>query len=590
MDNEKPRKDASETGMDGLHVKVTRRSFIAGVGLVGASLLLGGCSGTSGGSAGSASSASSASSAASAPSASGAASQASPMLAIIHTNDTHGHDVETAAEGDTKGNFSMAAVAALKADWEAKGYEVILIDAGDATQGTPLVDSTQGTPAIAFMNSCGYQLMTVGNHEFDWGADALARNEEQANFPFISANVLRKDTGELRFTPNKVIELTDGTKVGFFGLTAPDTSTSTNPKNVTDLTFLADKDLYACAQEQVSTLREQGCDLVVCVGHLGNKTSARGNGSRVLLENVTGIDLFIDGHDHDEVNEEVNGTPLVETGCYLHNIGVVAIDKGAPVETPVAYGSYDGKDAATQAIIDEEDARVKEQMAVVLAHTSFALDGERRHIRATETNLGDLIADAYKWTASQELGHDVDAGLMNGGGIRTSLETGDITLGEVKTVLPFSNDIVVFEVTGAQLLEAFEAACQAVGAEKGIGAFPQVSGIAFTVDASVAYQEGPVYPDTTVISPAAPGSRVTITDVGGRGFDANATYTIATIEFLASGGDTYYAFKTASEASKPTAFGFDYEAVVSYLTVACNHEVPDQYAAAQGRITIVGTS
>lgn len=568
-------------GSADLRVKVTRRSFIAGVGLVGASLVLGGCSGTSGGSSGSASSAS-----ASASSASASASQASPMLAIIHTNDTHGHDVETPAEGDTKGNFSMAAVAALKADWEAKGYEVILVDAGDATQGTPLVDSTQGTPAIAFMNSCGYQMMTVGNHEFDWGTEALARNEEQANFPFISANVLRKDTGELRFTPNKVIELADGTKVGFFGLTAPDTSTSTNPKNVTDLTFLAEKDLYACAQEQVDTLRKQGCDLVVCLGHLGNKTSARGSGSRVLLENVTGIDLFIDGHDHDEVNEEVNGTPLVETGCYLHNIGVVAIDKGAPVETPVAYGSYDGKDSATQAIIDDEDARVKEQMGVVLAHTSFALDGERQHIRTSETNLGDLIADAYKWTASQELGHDVDAGLMNGGGIRTSLETGDITLGEVKTVLPFSNDLVVLEVTGTQLLEAFEAACQAVGAEKGIGAFPQVSDIAFTVDASVAYQEGPVYPDTTVVSPAAPGTRVTITDVGGRGFDANATYTIATISFLASGGDTYYAFKAASDAKTPTAFGFDYEAIVSYLTVACNHEVPDQYATPQGRITI----
>lgn len=584
MKNREYHEGTSELEADGLRVKVTRRSFIVGVGLVGASLVLGGCSGASGGNAGSASGDSNAGNASS------ATSQASPMLAIIHTNDTHGHDVETAAEGDTKGNFSMAAVAALKADWKAKGYEVILLDAGDATQGTPLVDTSNGAPAIAFMNSCGYELMTVGNHEFDWGADALAENEKQANFPFISANVLRKDTGELRFAPNKVIELADGTKVGFFGLTAPDTSTSTNPKNVADLTFLADKDLYACAQEQVDTLRKQGCDLIVCVGHLGNKSAARGNGSRALLENVTGIDLFIDGHDHDEVKEEVNGTLLVETGCYLHNIGVVAIDKGAPVETPIAYGGYDGKDAATQAIIDDEDTRVKEQMAVVLAHTPIALDGERGHVRASETNLGDLMADAYKWTASQELGRDVDAGLMNGGGIRASFEAGDITLGEVKTVLPFSNDLVVIEVTGAQLLEAFEAACQAVGAEKGIGAFPQVSGITFSVDASVPYQEGPTYPDTTIVSPAAPGTRVTIVDVGGRGFDANTTYAIATISFLASGGDTYYAFKTASDAKTPTAFGFDYEAIVSYLTVACNHEVPDQYAAAQGRITINGTS
>ncbi|MBR3317171.1 MAG: metallophosphatase [Atopobiaceae bacterium] len=212
----------------------------------------------------------------------------------------------------------MAAVAALKTDWEAKGYEVILVDAGDATQGMSLVDSTSGEPAITFMNSCGYDLMTVGNHEFDWGLDALAKKRDQAKFPLLSANVVYKDTKELVFEPNKVVELSDGTKVGFFGVTTPSTLTSTNPKNVKDVIFLKDEELYECARKQVSELRDQGCQLVVCVGHLGNQeVGTSGGTSRQVLENVEGIDLFIDGHDHQVVEEEVKGTLLVETGCYL---------------------------------------------------------------------------------------------------------------------------------------------------------------------------------------------------------------------------------------------------------------------------------
>ncbi len=557
---------------------ITRRNFLKGVGLLSASAALVACAPTQQSGARNPSSAA----------ASSSVSAASPLLAIIHTNDTHGHDVAVEGTKDSKGNFSMAAAAALKAEWQQKGYDVLLVDAGDATQGTPLVDTVKGASAITFMNACGYELMTVGNHEFDWGPDALAANEKAANFPFLSANVIDKQTGKLRFAANKVVELSDGTKVGFFGLTAPDTLTTSEPKNLVGLDFLAKEDLYQCAQQQVEELRGQGCDIVVCVGHIGNK-QVNGSTSRELLEHVTGIDLFIDGHDHNEVNEEVKGTPLVETGCYLHNIGVVVIDKGAPVYQPVAAGSYEGIDSSVQAIIDEQDMRVKTEMAVVLGSTPFALNGERDPgVRTQETNLGDFYADALRWTASQELGREVDAALVNGGGIRASMPAGDISLGSIKTVLPFSNDLVVVNVTGAQLLEAIEAACQAVGKPRAIGAFPQVSNIAFTVDASVAYEEGPTYPDSTYSSPAKPGARVKVTDVGGRGFDVNATYSLATISFLCDGGDTYYAIKQAADAETPVMFGFDYEAFTSYLVTVCDHTVPERYANPQGRITITG--
>ena len=550
--------------------KVTRRYFLKGLGLLSASAALAACA-----------------TPAEEPAEDVAA--AAPMFVVIHTNDTHGHDVEVETTEDADGNFSMAAVAALKADWEAQGYDVLLVDAGDATQGMPLVDTKHGSTAIAFMNSCGYDLMTVGNHEYDWGPDNLALIEEQADFPLLSANILLKDSGELRFKAHEVFELTDGTKVGVFGLTTPATLTTTNPHNVADFTFLQGDELISCAQAQVDELRGEGCDIVICVGHLGNGEAISGASSREMLERVEGIDLFIDGHDHQEVEEEVAGTLLVETGCFLHNIGVVVVDNGVPGNEPLAYGSYDGIDAATQAIIDEANTEMEAELGVVLGETAFRLNGEREPgVRTQETNLGDFFADALKWTAEQELGAEVDAALVNGGGIRMSVEAGDISLKTIKSVLPFSNDLVVLTLTGAQLLEAIEAATQALGQGEAIGAFPQVAGITYTVDASVPYEAGPLYPESTYASPAAPGTRVRIDDVGGRGFSPDDTYVLATVNFLCAGGDTYYVFKEAADVEQPTVFGYDYEAFASYLTVACNHVVPEEYAEPQGRITVLG--
>lgn len=556
------------------NVQVTRRSFLRGVGLLSASAALAACSPA-------------APSAGSTTSPDALTAAATPLLAIIHTNDTHGHDVAVEGTQDVAGNFSMAAVPALKADWEKKGYDVIVLDAGDATQGMPLVDTNKGASAIAFMNACGYDAMAVGNHEFDWGIDKFEENRKAARFPFLSANTVDKATGEAVIDAHATFELSDGTKLGVFGLTTPETVASTSPKNVASLTFLSGEDLYACAQEQVDQLRGEGCDLVVCLAHLGNDSNS-GSNSRDVLGHVSGIDLLIDGHDHEEVQDEVAGTPLVESGCYLHNIGVVVIDEGAPSTELVAAGTYDGIDGSAQAILDEENDRTNKEQAVVLGATPFLLDGNRDPgVRTQETNLGDFCADAYRWMATQELGQEVDAAVLNGGSLRTSIEAGDITLGAIKTVLPFANELAVIKVTGAQLLEAFEASYQSVG-EKALGGFSQVSNITLTIDASVPFEEGPTYPDSTYATPANPGARVTIHEIGGQAFDVNRTYTIAATSFMCQGGDTYYAFREAYEAETPVIIGFDYEALSSYLMVGCDHEVPAEYAEPQGRITITG--
>lgn len=559
-----------------MNIFITRRNFIKGVGLLTASAALAAC-GCQSNTAANASSSSASST-----------TGASPLLAIIHTNDSHGHDVEVKGTDKTQGNFSMAAVAQLKADWEAKGYDVLLVDAGDATQGMPLVDQSKGEAAITFMNACGYQAMAVGNHEFDHGDDVIRKYEEEANFPLLSANVLVKETGEQRFASSTTFDLSDGTKVGFFGLTTPSTETSALPSFTEQFTFLQSDELYACAQKQVDELRARGCDIVVCLGHLGNATACEPNTSRSVLANVKGIDLFIDGHDHELVSEDVDGTPLVETGCYLSNIGLMVIDSGAPVNQSVAYGSYDGIDPSVQSVIDQIDQQVQSELKVVLGHTSYHLDGEKNTARTQETNLGDFCCDSLLWDAEQSLGTPVDCCIVNGGSLRSSIEEGDISLASIKSVLSFSNQIQVGKVTGAQLLEVLEAGCQNIGLENSIGAFPQVGGIEYTIDASVPYEKGENYPDSTFASPAKPGSRVTINSVGGRSWNAEDAYTIASYDFIFLGGDTYYVLKQAAETETPTTCDFDYEAFAGYLTVACDHEVPDRYENPQGRITIVG--
>lgn len=509
-------------------------------------------------------------------------------LAIIHTNDTHGYDKAAAATSATSsdGVLGMAAVAQLKSDYEAKGYQVILVDAGDATQDNNLVNLSKGATAIQFMNACGYDAMALGNHEFDWGADNLEALMPQAGFPMLAANIIVDATGQPYTQANTIITLADGGKVGVFGLDTPETKVSANPKYTEGLTFLEGNDLYACAQQQVDYLKSQGCSVVVCLGHLGEDEGLAGNRAVDIADHTSGIDVIIDGHDHKVENATENGVLIAETGSHLQNIGVVTYENGTFAEQLASYGSYTGQDAGVAAIVDTAAADVDAQMSQVVATSTVALDGVREDVRTKETNLGDLVTDSILWQAkqAQAADSDVDAAIINGGGIRASVPVGDITLNTVKSVQPYDNQLYVFKVTGAQLLEALEAACCAT--PDALGGFPQVSGITFTVDTSVAYAPGSQYPDSSYYAPANPGSRVTITDVGGKGFSLDQTYTLASIEFICYGGDTYYSFAEASSTTAQSIGYMDYEAFENYLVSEMGGTVGAAYAQPQGRITI----
>jgi 2',3'-cyclic-nucleotide 2'-phosphodiesterase (5'-nucleotidase family) len=459
---------------------------------------------------------------------------------------------------------------------------VLLLDAGDASQGTPLVNLSYGKVAFEFMNAAGYDAMAPGNHEFDWGYENLAGNAKIAQFPILAANITLKATGELAFGDRTVFTVPNGLKVGVFGLNTPETRTKAHPDKVKEIAFASEAELYTVAQAQVDALKAEGADLVVALGHLGVDAESEPNRSIDIIANTKGIDLFIDGHSHTIMDggEQIGDTLLVSTGEYGQRLGVVVYD-GATLKA----GLYTTADPEVTSVVQNVADEVAAELSAVFATTEVDLNGERDPgVRTQETNLGDFAADAILWAAQQAMGDEVTAAVTNGGGIRTSIKAGPITMNDMKTVFPFGNEVATLTVTGTELLEALEAAtCSTPTA---IGAFPQVAGIAFTIDTTVPYAEGEQYPDTTYYKPAAPGARVTITSVGGQPFDPAASYTIATNDFTAAGGDTYAAFKTAYQANGyKTGLSLE-DALVNYVAQVLGGVVGQTYAQPQGRITI----
>ena len=509
---------------------------------------------------------------------------------ILHSNDVHGAiDL-------------YAAMASLKADYEAQGAEVILADAGDYSQGTVYVSVNKGADAVTMMNATGYDVATIGNHEFDYGYAQLAENMKAAKFKVLCADVLGAD-GKTIFDANTIIEK-GGVKIGFFGLETPEAQTKANPKLIEGLKFLAGKDgkeLYDCAAAQVAALKEQGADIVVCLAHLGVDESSEPYTSYDLAKNVKGIDFIIDGHSHTVMTAGPNKEAIQSTGTAFANIGVITIDNatkkivgnelkavwhteknadGKSV-TVVDYKTRDEKvAAAAKAIIDPIDKAYGEKFAV----SKVELNGAKapNGNRDSETNLGDLITDAMLWKIRTQATISVPAenvvAITNGGGIRATVKAGDVTKKDINTVLPFGNTVAVIYVTGAELLEALEASTYSLP----VGGFPQVAGINFTLSTAVAYDaNAETYPASTYYGPKSI-NRVVINSINGKEFKADDTYAVVTNNFVAGGGDTYYAFAAAS-AQFDTGIPLD-EAVMEYVTTELKGVIGAQYAAPQGRI------
>ena len=510
-------------------------------------------------------------------------------LVVIHTNDTHGRDLE--------GVYTTAAVAQLKQDLTAAGADVLLLSAGDASQGTPLVNLSLGGTAIDFMNLAGYDAMATGNHEFDWGLENLQKLAQDAEFPILAANLTYTESGELVFGDSIVFTTDSGLKVGVFGLATPETATKAHPDKVKGVSFAAGQELYDVAQQQVDKLNAEGCDYIIALSHLGDSAESAPNRSVDLLDHVTGIDLMVDGHSHTTLPEgdtSHGDTLRVSTGEYLNNIGVVVYDAASDTETARLLSSttegdqtvldYTGSDPDVLAAIEAVNAEVEQELGKVFAKTEVLLNGERDPgVRTEETNLGNFAADAILWSARQALGEDkVDLALTNGGGIRASIPVGDISMKTMKTVFPFGNEVATVTVTGAELLEALEAATFCT--PTAVGAFPQVAGVQFTIDTTVPYENGELYPNSTYYAPAKPGSRIKDVTVNGEPLDLNAEYVVATNDFTAAGGDTYGAFLDKPVYKTGVALE---DALVQYTSTVLNGVISEKdYGKPAGRITV----
>ena len=480
-----------------------------------------------------------------------AAIPADKEIIILHTNDIHNR---------VDDNLGYAGVKALKDELEAKGKNVILLEAGDVLHGMPIANLTDGLTIIEIMNAVGYTAMVPGNHDFNFGTQRLIELAEEANFDILSAN-LTDASGKNVFTASKIYEI-DGVKIGIIGLTTPETKTKSAPKNTEGYSFSDDK-LAELTQTEIDKLKANGADCIVVLGHLGVDTESAPWRSTDVIAKISGADIFIDGHSHTRLEEgqsvkdkDGNNVLLAQTGEYINAIGMITVNSdGAKAELVTETE----KDEDITALINNKKDELEPMLKKVLAKTDVLLNGERAPgVRTQETNLGDLAADALKYVSG------ADIALTNGGGIRVSIQIGDITYGMLNEVFPFGNIVTVIELSGADILAALEHGNAA--APEASGGFPQVSGLSYEVYTNLKE------------------NRIKNVEINGEELDLNKKYTMATNDFTAAGGDGFEMFTAAPVVGY---YGAMDEALVTYIVEDLDGVVPEEYAEPQGRITVL---
>ncbi len=449
---------------------------------------------------------------------------------IFHTNDIHSRALESFDE-DVLENIGYARFKTFIDSEAADGK--IVVDVGDAFHGQAIATLERGASIARMMSAVGYDYMVPGNHDFNYGQVRQQSLKYTADVHYLGTNIDKDGTGVYPYARYAIDEI-EGVRIGFVGLITPETAYKTNPKNVAGLNFYNNEETYEVTQEMVDMLMEDGCDVIVALSHLGTDEYSELKATDVAM-NVDGIDVIIDGHSHSlhEDDYMVNDTYITSAGEYFENVGVVTITKEADGDVMIDPEIYPASELSDL----EEDEDVKElvmsiqedQKSIleqVVADTSIALDGERESVRYGHTNLGNLITSAML----NETGADV--AITNGGGIRASIAEGAITKSDILTVLPFGNYVMTKELTGAQIIEALEH-----GMVVGAGSFPQFAGMTVTANTvSSTNSDGTVVETGDVISVM----------INGQALVPTQTYTVATNDFMAVGGDGYEIFTGAT--------------------------------------------
>ena len=507
-------------------------------------------------------------------------------VVVLYTNDVH-CGIEDA--------IGYAGLAAYEKAYEKLGYEVILVDNGDAIQGGPIGTLSKGEYIIDIMNAVGYDIATIGNHEFDYGMDVFMSLREKAEFPYISANFCDLE-GNTILDPYVIKEL-GGWKVAFVGASTPETFTKSTPTFFQDeegnyiYSFCQGEDganLYAAVQKAVDAARAEGAEIVIVMSHLGTDGSSVPYTSSDLIVNTTGINAVLDGHSHSvwemELVQNAAGEDVIltSTGTKLNNVGSLFIAEDGTL-TSAMHSESLFQDEEAEAFIATVKAQYEETLNQVVATTAVDLTtkdpatGERA-VRTAETNLGDLCADAYRTV----LGADI--AFVNGGGVRADIPAGDITYGQILSVHPFGNMACLMEVTGQQVLDALEMASRDVPNE--CGGFLQVSGLSYEINVGVASTV--VLDDKNNFVEVAGERRVQNVLVDGQPIDPEATYTLASHNYmLKSGGDGINMFQNDTLLQDEVLI--DNQVLINYIVDTLGGVVGEEYADpyGQGRITII---
>lgn len=514
---------------------------------------------------------------------------------IYHTNDTHGY-----LNGDGEEIVGIALAAGLKESTPNS----ILVDAGDATQGLPLASLTKGADVIELMNLAGYDLMTPGNHEFDFGTETFLSNAQKADFPVLAANIYRngspllKDVQEDSSGCHAVLEQ-NGVRIGFFGLTTADTASSTNPAGIKDLEF---RDEIETAKTEINHLEEEGADVIVAMCHMGNMDASCTSAD--LADAMTGeyqdkIDIIIDGHSHTVENEETNGILIVQTGSGMAGIGKLTLEvRGDEVSaSEELLGPADLADIVPDAAVAERLKQIESSQSDLLGETVGTTEttlwagqvGVVALTRLVETNYGNFTADAFRSAAEtylQTLGTDTDLPVIaveNGGGIRAMSPNGDITMGDLISAFPFSNTIYLKKVTPAILYEVMEVSGTALDGqdkETGMllqqtnsGGFLQISG--FTTVFNPDGEEGQKVVSITLDGQTEPLDRE----------DTTTEIMMASNNYIMSGGNDY---TMLADLPKYGEAGGELETVQTYLESCMKDGVLQGYAGTGNRIQMRG--
>jgi 5'-nucleotidase len=469
------------------------------------------------------------------------AAAADYSLTILHTNDFHarfepisrfdsGCSAEDNAAGECFGGTARLVTAIAEA--RARSNNAILVDGGDQFQGTLFYTYYKGAAAAEFMNKLGYDGMTVGNHEFDDGPEVLKGFMDSVNFPVLMSNADVSGEPLLAETLMKstVIER-GGEKIGLIGLTPENTDELASPGP--NVIF---SEPIAAVQAEVDKLTEMGVNKIIVLSHSGYGVDQE------VAANTTGVDVIVGGHTNTLLGDDENAvgpyptmvgdTAIVQAyayGKFLGELNVTFDDDGKLIEASGAPILIDGnvvEDAETVARVAELALPLDEIRNKVVAEAAAMIEGDRSVCRAMECAMGNLIADAMLARVADQ---GIQIAFQNSGGIRASIDEGEVTMGEVLTVLPFQNTLSTYQVTGETMVAALENG--ASQHEEGSGRFPQVAGMSFIVDLA-----------------AAPGSRISDVMVGGMPIDPAATYGVVSNNFVRNGGDGYDMFKDAMNA------------------------------------------